>query len=759
MEPTVGPEFEVSSGRFGWPSRKVAALIVLLYAGVLAVATYPTVLSLGSTTPDRWDVPQHLWVMRWYKTCLLEGRRPWICPEVQYPAGGPLGNFSPLHLQALLYLPMSFVIRNDVLCYNLLWIGGLLLTGLGTAVLCAYVVRDWRCAAFGGALGMLSGPMMVHAGGHLELIYLGGFPLFLTAWMRFVDRPTAGRAALAAAGYVVLAMCAAYFMVFAIFPAALYAVWAACREGRRGVLPWVRSRVPWMCGWAALALPALALLFGGHIWAAAHGYSAERGWAEFERFGAPVWAYVAPTPLHAMSGPVAVVAEWATGRRFDSYQALGSDAGERSAYLGVVTLGLMAYAAVTRAGGRRLGYIWATFGLLVVLSLGASQTVFGYRLSLPAGWLWSTFPPMRFTRVPARICLFAAVVAAVPAAAGLRRLLATLRGARSRGAVFAGLAVLAVADLARFGFPRETPAPMPGCYEFVRKTDPKATLLEMPYEGSGGSVLNAACTYWQARHRLTTTAGYSGQRNLVQDERIGFSSPVEVELLRKPGYLDDPRAVRVDIGGPVDFHDYLWLYMTAHKLDYLVVHKWWAEGPEDVGRLARVMSLLEDGRVFEDGASAVYARARLRRPSGPVQMTLGGWPGRREVEDVRWGAPLGTARVAVYSPGIAAPMDFQMRMSAMGRPRSVGLFEGGRELARWTVEGERFRDYTAPELRLAEGVHELTVESGPLVDARGAERARRYFANRLGLVRVARIQASAAGGEIAAGKRTEKRTR
>ncbi len=43
-------------------------------------------------------------------------------------------------------------------------------------------------AAFGGLLAMLSGPMMIHAHGHLELIYVGSFPLFLAAWIRFVDR-------------------------------------------------------------------------------------------------------------------------------------------------------------------------------------------------------------------------------------------------------------------------------------------------------------------------------------------------------------------------------------------------------------------------------------------------------------------------------------------------------------------------------------------------------------------------------------------
>ena len=57
--------------------------------------------------------------MRWYKACLLEGRSPLFCSELQYPVGVPLGNFSPLHVQSVLYLAFSSVIANDCLCYNL----------------------------------------------------------------------------------------------------------------------------------------------------------------------------------------------------------------------------------------------------------------------------------------------------------------------------------------------------------------------------------------------------------------------------------------------------------------------------------------------------------------------------------------------------------------------------------------------------------------------------------------------------------------
>ena len=40
-----------------------------------------------------------------------------------------------------------------------------------------------------GLLAMLSAPVLLHAQAHLELVFLGSVPAFLSAWLDFVDRP------------------------------------------------------------------------------------------------------------------------------------------------------------------------------------------------------------------------------------------------------------------------------------------------------------------------------------------------------------------------------------------------------------------------------------------------------------------------------------------------------------------------------------------------------------------------------------------
>src|SRR5690349_16040807 len=97
---------------------RTLALVLVLDLACLAVATYPVVTTLTSRLPALADPLTHLWTMRWYKAALLTGQSPFHCPNVQYPFGAPLGLLPPMQLQTLLYIPLSSVIHNDILCYN-----------------------------------------------------------------------------------------------------------------------------------------------------------------------------------------------------------------------------------------------------------------------------------------------------------------------------------------------------------------------------------------------------------------------------------------------------------------------------------------------------------------------------------------------------------------------------------------------------------------------------------------------------------------
>lgn len=690
--------------RLGWRTPLIAAA---LYVACVSIATFPVVRTFSTELPgSRLDPLQHLWIMRWYKTCLLEWRSPVICPEIQYPTGAPLGNFSPLHFQALLYLPISLLTSNDVLCFNLIWMTGLVTSGLGTLWLAWHVVRDRSCAVLAGMLAMLSGPMMLHARAHLELIFLGCFPAFMVCWMRFVDRPSRRRLAAAAGAYVLVALCAAYYVVFATIPATLYVLWRA-----RGL----RARAGWLAAFAASVVPALALVFSNQIWAMTHGYSTPRPIAEFNRYGTALWTYLTPTCLHAISAIMP----------FNAYAAAdyGWSVGERASYLGIVTLGLLYLGAVRRVRFERAGYWWSALIVLAVLSCGAYWLIGSAKVGLPALWLKKSVFAFKLIRVPARFNLFVAVVASVLAAASLKHLLDRIDRRGARLAVVVGLVLVALADQSNVPFGTEKVPPLPRGYTVIRRRDPDARFLDVPQSPSTGSGLSSVCGYWQSLHRGRTSAGYSGHDNVPFDDLVTFNSPFAAGAMAQPDYLARDEGLAFDVVQNLDFEGYAWLYLTAHGYDYVVLHQWPGASPEFKIDPTRLKQRLASAKVYEDAATAIYSRAKMRPPTRPVALTTAGWRTTGPGQPAR--VVPKTGRMLVYNPAADRPIRVALEAKAFRRARRVRLESDGRELARWTFAPDDFETKWSPPLRLAAGLHDVRlISDGEDRPVRGGERAR-----------------------------------
>ncbi|MEO6809678.1 MAG: hypothetical protein ABI353_11255, partial [Isosphaeraceae bacterium] len=693
---------EVSNDVRHGPGGTTWLIVACLLTVCALLASWPRVLTFGSTLPTLADPLQHLWIMRWYRTCLLEGRPLWLCPEVQAPIGAPLGNFSPLHAQAILYLPLSFLFKNNILCYNLIWLTGMVLTGLGTFALAWSVTRDRPCSAIGGLLAMLSAPMMLHGTAHLELIFLGGFPLFLTAWLSFVDRPDRCRLTLAAASYVLLAMCAAYYAVFAMIPAALYVCWEGVHAGRRQVFPWLKSRLGWLIGFSALVAPCVLALFANSIWAMAKGYSLPRSLTDYTLYTAPWWTYLTPTTSHRLLGQLL------PGHPYSVFEP--ETVGERASYLGVVTLGLLAYTALARVRFPRAGYWWLCLTVLVVLSFGAYAEIGPYRVGLPALWLKQYLPTFRLIRVPSRFNLFAAVFAAVIASAGLRHLLDRLPGRSWKTFACVCLTAVALADLATVQTAEVVP-PLPKGYEVVRQRDPSATIVEAPQSLSAGGDLSALCAYWQTTHRLNTTAGYSGQSNVVYDNLVGWSSPFMVLGMTNPAYLAHPESVQIDVVHNAGFNDYVWLYLATLQLDYVVLHQHHAAliDRAQLVRLDPLKQQLACAKIFEDNMTVVYDRCLLPKPTKPVLMVQDGWRSCWPGPSPRVVGRSGT--LSAYNPDPARPLRFAIQAKALRRPRIVRLLTGNLEIARWTFPADQMRLVLSDPFLLPAGLQTLTLET------------------------------------------------
>jgi hypothetical protein len=688
------------------PRALLAALVLYVAAALLATAPYS--FRLTTHVPNGGDPAQHLWIMRWYRACLREGRSPFFCAEIQYPHGAPLGLFSPLHMQALLYLPIALVTDNDALAYNLIWLTGLATTGLGMAVLAWQVTRDRASAWLAGLLLVLSGPLMLHALGHLELLFLGAVPVFLGAWVRFVDAPTRRRLIGAVALYVLVAACAGYYMLFSAIPAAFYVLWGAVAACRRGEgRPWLRARAGWLAGFAALAGVALLPLFASHLWAAAHHVHVTRTRWEFSTYRAPWWGYVAPTALHRL-GRMLPVDLYATFAGYTGRQA--ALVVEGASYLGVVTLGLVGYALACRLRFARAPFWWAVFVLSALLALGAFVEVGGKKVAMPALWLWQYLPMFKLVRCPSRFNVFAAIAAVLVAAVAARHLRERLRGHRwQRAAIVPALALVALVDLglAPAGWECQPP---PAVYTAIQRLDPAATVLELPLENSARDATPLDRTYWQSIHRLRTSAGYSGLVNVPFQLDVVRGHPFAADA---PDAFAQPEAMTLGVVGPAAFRDLAWLFLAAHDYRYVLRHHPGGDALGDPGAVARLSALLEDVKIYEDADATVYARDRLPPPAHPVALPTDGWltwlhptPGRTPPHATRR-----VATVAAYNPDAARPLRLTLTARALVRARTVRLRADGRTLAEWRIDPVSMHDYISPPFLLPEGLHRLILES------------------------------------------------
>ena len=688
----------------GGPGVATCGLVLASYVAALAAATWPAARTFGSRVlGEKSDPMMHLWIVRWLRSCLLEGRSPVFNPGVHWPLGVPLGYFPTMTLQSLQYFGLSMLGAGDTVCLNLMDAGGLVLTGMAAFGLAWWVARD-RAAAWLAGLGvMLSGPLLEHARGHTELLNLWSVAAFLVAWIRLVDRPGRGRLALAAVAYVLVAASAPYYPVLAVVPAAWYLAWGWWGSGRDRA--WLAARVGWLVGFAGLILPALALFFAAHLWAAGNGYGVSRPRAEFDTFRVPAWGYLAPGPEHASARRLAPVTYGAAAFEGRSI--------ETSSYLGVVALGAMAWAALRRLPFARAGYWWSALAILVVLSLGGRLQVGGRDVLMPAGWLRAVFPPLSLIRVPPRFNLLTAAVAAVPVAVGLRDLLGRARRAGWRIGLASALALLMVADLAMVPFPTDSIPPLPAYYRRMAARTPQPAIHDAPALTRDEMTPSAATWgYWQALHGGSTTAGYTSHPDDAFDARIIVPSPWAGRRLGDPEYLRDPAVESFGAARGVGFLDYCWLFLAVHRLDFVALHR----GPGfeityGAGQ-GRLEALLEGMKVEESDEVAIYDRAKFPEPRRLAWLCDAGWlPYRLSGQPWAFGM-LREARVVAFNPDAAAPLTIELvDASAHVRSRTVRIVVDGREVARWRVEPGARRTYRSPPFRLPAGRVDLELLS------------------------------------------------
>jgi hypothetical protein len=450
------------------------AKALVLLAALTIFLTWPQALHLGSETARHDDTLFSIWRLSWVAHALSDQSARLFDANIFYPQLRTLANSDAMLFQAFLAAPWLWAQANPVLVYNLLLLGGIVLSGLGMFVLARYLMNDVDAALVSAAIFTLV-PYRVEHFMHLELQWTVWMPLTFWAAHRAYNESSVRFGALVGVFLSLQMLSSIYYGAFlGVMTATLVLLLGATRPrlAAAAIRPFFVGAtilagliapyaIPYIENTRTLGPrdPSQVATFSARLgsYISAPGENWLWGWTAFEYPG---------NELHLFPGIIALVL----------------------AIIGVVK------------GPKYITRIYlAILSVAVVLSFGSRGPVYG--------WLYEHLRALQGFRAPSRFAILACCALAILAGIGyvsLRQILAR------RGATNWLLAAVLVAIGIEYGSAPmnlvEVPTAVPDLYKVLAKSE-RSPLIEFPLVDWD---LTAYYMYWSIHHWHPLVNGYSG---------------------------------------------------------------------------------------------------------------------------------------------------------------------------------------------------------------------------------------------------------
>ncbi|HXI30853.1 MAG TPA: glycosyltransferase family 39 protein [Vicinamibacterales bacterium] len=489
------------------------ACAVLLFTVLTAVMTYPQVLHLPDGVHDDGDPLMVTWVLAWVAHQLPRAPAHLFDANIFYPERNTLAYSENLIVPGVAAAPLQWLGVGPILIYNLVFLSGFALSGVGVALLVRRLTGSVGAAVLSGIVFAFP-PYRIDHYAHLQLQQTQFIPLAMLAFHRLLDTNRLRDG-------VWLGVCVACQMLscvyYGLFLIPYMAVVCGAMLAARRELP--RQRL--------IALALAAVIVGavmvpvGRAYVAARAVVGERGRAEVAD-GSATWRnYLAPPEVNAVYGKV-----------FARFMQP-----ERRLFPGFVAIALAIWGLWPPLTATRIAY---GLGLLLAfdVSLGLNGILYGA--------LYDYFLPFKALRIPARMGLMVGFSLAVLGGYGATRIADAMRTPTARRATFGVLGVLMLIEYASTPLPLwSAPRTAPESYADLLRDNgdaPTAILFEFPTL----STSDPAYLYYSTFHWQYLINGYSG-----------FVSPSYIRMVRS--LRNFPDEVSIDA-------------IKARGVRYLVIH-------------------------------------------------------------------------------------------------------------------------------------------------------------------------------------------
>ena len=389
----------VEASRPAWRRLRGAAGVLLLYAALTAIMTYPQVRQMHGVSIDTGDPLFSTWRLSWFAHQLPRDPAHLFDANIFYPEPRTLAFSDAMLVPSLMAAPLVWLGVHQLTACNLLLLAGFALSGASMFLLVRSLTGHVGAALFAGfVFAFLPFRFMHYA--HLELQMSLWMPLCLWAFHKCVAHGRLRDGLLTGLFLVLQTLSSWYYGIF--FATFLIPVAGAVLVGTG----WTRARralVPLLAG--ALLAAALIAPFSVPYFKARQSLG-ERPVSEIQFYSATPANYLAAHPRNALLG--SITAQWG-GQERELFQG--------------IAVPIIALAGLwPPLSAARIGY---ALGLVLAFeaSLGLNGVVYP--------WLHDHVLPYRGLRVPARMAMIVGLTLAILGGYGVARMCTALRARRA----------------------------------------------------------------------------------------------------------------------------------------------------------------------------------------------------------------------------------------------------------------------------------------------------------------------------------------
>jgi hypothetical protein len=516
--------------------------MLLLFTALTAVMTYPQVFRMTDGVHDPGDPLMVTWVLAWVAHQLPRAPAHLFDANIFYPERNSLAFSETLLVPGIVVAPLHWMGVGSILIYNLVFLSGFVLSGVGVALLVRHLTGYVGAAILAGIVFAFP-PYRIDHYAHLQLQQTQFIPLALWAFHVLLD---SGRArdgvklGLCVAGQMLSCM---YYGLFLIPYMAVVCGTLLLARLARGTGETGKDEFKRLCAALLVAggVLSVAMLPVGRAYLNAREVVGERGRAEVADGSATWHNYLAPPEVNLVYGKVFARFMQPERRLFPGFVAVAL------AIVGLWPRKLGTTKTDSQPSVRSWfrGYLstpQAAYGLGLLLAFDVSLGFNGliYRA------LYDYFLPFRALRIPARMGLMVGFSLAVLAGYGATRLARRMPSAPVRRAVMVTVGLLMLVEYAStplefYSAPRTPPESYADLLR-DRGDSPTAVLFEYPSRPAN----DPTYLYYSTFHWQTLINGYSG-----------FFPPSYVRLLRSIQFFPDETSMNA---------------IKARGVRYLVIH-------------------------------------------------------------------------------------------------------------------------------------------------------------------------------------------